>query len=230
MSLFLNLDCNIGMAEMPDKCIDVAIVDPPYGINIGKKVGGDKPFGTVTHGSGGSNKIIESKEYRAFDDSKIPDSKYFSELFRVSKNQIIWGGNYFIEHLKNTSCMIVWDKVKSGYFADAELAWTSFKTATRIFKYQWNGLLQEDMKNKEKRIHPTQKPVALYKWLIKNYCEKGMKILDTHVGSGSSLIACEEFGLEYIAYEDDEETYKQAKERLEIHRSQLQLFKPDEIW
>lgn len=155
MREFYNADNIEIMKKYPDKYFNLAIVDPPYGINIGKKVDGDKPFGksgTIRHGIGLG--IVESKTYKSFDDSRIPGPEYFKELFRVSKNQIIWGGNYFIEHLFNTSCMIVWDKVKTGFFADAELAWTSFKTATRIFKYQWNGLLQEDMKNKEKRIHP----------------------------------------------------------------------------
>jgi site-specific DNA-methyltransferase (adenine-specific) len=167
MTQAFNLDCMEGMKQWPDKYFELAIVDPPYGINIGKngKAGGDKPFGSNTksfrHGIGLG--VVESKCYKPFDDSDIPTKEYFKELKRVSVDQIIWGGNYFIQHLYNTSCFIVWDKIKSGYFADCELAWTSFTTATRMFKYRWNGMLQQDMKNKEIRQHPTQKPVALYK-------------------------------------------------------------------
>jgi site-specific DNA-methyltransferase (adenine-specific) len=120
--------------------------------------------------------------------------------------------------------MIVWDKDNSGNFADCELAWTSFKTAVRKFKYRWNGLLQQDMKNKEIRIHPTHKPIALYKWCLQKYAQPGDKILDTHVGSASSLIACEELGFDYVGFELDKEYYDNACKRIEQYRSQLKLF------
>ena len=140
----------------------------------------------------------------------------------MAKNQIIWGGNYYIENLKNTPCMIVWDKGRRGInFADCELAWSSFKEPSRIFEFLWNGMLQGDMKNKEDRIHPTQKPVALYKWLLSNYAHKGDKILDTHVGSASSLIACHELGFDYVGFEIDEVYYELATKRLEEAKAQI---------
>ena len=141
----------------------------------------------------------------------------------MSVNQIIFGGNYFIKHLHNTSCVIVWDKDNSGNFADAELAWTSFKTAVRIFRYRWNGMLQQNMKHKENRIHPTQKPVALYQWLLKNYAKPGDKILDTHGGSCSSAIACDIMGFYATIYEIDADYYKAAVERFERHKQQTVL-------
>ena len=153
-----------------------------------------------------------------------PDAAYFAELKRVSKNQIIWGGNYFLNHLSATPCLIFWDKCRDGLnFADGEVAWTSFKSPTRRFRFRWNGLLQENMKNKEDRIHPTQKPVALYTWLLKNYAKPGYKILDTHVGSASSLIACHRAGLEYWGFEIDEVYYRMAKERLDRERAQVRM-------
>jgi site-specific DNA-methyltransferase (adenine-specific) len=164
------------------------------------------------------------KTYRGFDDSRIPEQKYFMELMRVTVNQIIFGGNYFIKHLNNTSCFIVWDKDNSGYFADAELAWTSFKTATRIFKYRWNGMLQENMKNKENRIHPTQKPVALYDWLLRNYAKQGQRILDTHLGSASSAIAAHYFGCDFVGTEIDVDYFNAAKERFDRETRQVAMF------
>lgn len=127
----LNIDCMEYMATLPDKAFDLCVVDPPYGVNIGTVVGGGKPFGSS--GENRRGKVIMPKTYRGFDDSRIPKQEYFMELMRVAANQIIFGGNYFIKHLKNTPCFIIWDKDNSGNFADAELAWTSFKTATRIY-------------------------------------------------------------------------------------------------
>ena len=118
----------------------------------------------------------------------------------------------------------MWDKDNSGNFADCELAWTSFKTAVRKFEYRWNGMLQGDMKNKENRIHPTQKPVALYEWLLKNYAKQGDKILDTHVGSASSLIACYNLGFDYMGFELDEDYYNAAVKRLEARKNQMDIF------
>jgi site-specific DNA-methyltransferase (adenine-specific) len=142
----------------------------------------------------------------------------------VSTNQIIWGGNYFIEHLKNTSCVVVWDKDNSGNFADCELAWTSFKSAVRKFQYRWNGMLQENMKNKEYRQHPTQKPVALYEWILKNYAKPGDKILDTHLGSGSSRIAAYDADLDFTGYEIDEDYFNAQEARFKAHTSQIRIF------
>ena len=139
-------------------------------------------------------------------------------------NQIIWGSNYFAEHLLNSPCWIVWDKDNSGNFADCELAYTSFKTAVRKFEFRWNGMLQGDMANKELRIHPTQKPVKLYEWLLTNYAKPGQRILDTHGGSGSSAIACNNLGFEMVWCELDVDYYAAACKRVEQATKQDRLF------
>lgn len=208
-----NEDNMVLMKRYPDKYFDLAIVDPPYGIDVSKT------------GNVGGNNLGKSKDYGKKEwDSEIPTAEYFKELQRVSKNQIIFGGNYMIEHLQNTPCFIIWDKNNSGNFADAELAWTSFDTATRIFKSTWNGMIQHDMKNKEVRIHPTQKPVRLYEWILDNYAEEGFKILDTHLGSGSIALACHNRGFDLTACELDTDYYKDALKRLKIHQQQLTMF------
>ena len=200
------------MARYPDKYFDLAIVDPPYGININVSMGrrkGDKKSNYHKFAGG---------------DSEIPNEKYFNELFRVSANQIVWGGNYMTEFLKPSPCWIVWDKDNGETdFADCELAWTSFNSAVRIFKWKWAGMLQQDMKNKENRIHPTQKPVALYKWLLTKYAKKGDKILDTHLGSGSIAIACHDLGFDLTACELDTDYFNSAMKRLTDHQKQLKL-------
>ena len=211
-----NLDCMDAMKEFPDKFFDLAIVDPPYGIGES----GRKNHTRV--------KLAISKKYPAFagNDEKPPDAGYFKELLRVSKNQIIWGANHFISMIPYDShCWIVWDKDNGNTdFADCELAWTSFNTAVRKFKYKWQGMLQENMAAKEERIHPTQKPVALYTWLLNKYAKPGFKILDTHVGSASSLVACHRAGLECWGFEIDKFYYDKAKERLEREMAQQRLF------
>lgn len=213
MNGFYNVDCMDLMKEIPDKYFDLAIVDPPYGIGVDGRIGG----GVLAKKSS-----FEKKGW----DTKSPDEDYFKELMRVSKNQIIWGANHFISKIPfDSSCWIVWDKDNGqNDFADCELAYTSFKTAVRKFVFRWQGMLQGDMKNKEIKFHPTQKPVALYTWLLNNYAEKGDKILDTHVGSASSLIACHNMGFNYMGCELDECYFRMATERLEAHKSQLRLF------
>jgi site-specific DNA-methyltransferase (adenine-specific) len=210
-----NEDCMEGMARYPDKYFDLAIVDPPYGI------GED---GSKNHTRG---KLAIAKNYISFagNDISAPEINYFNELIRISKNQIIWGANHFIEKIPyNASCWIVWNKDNGETdFADCELAWTSFKTAVRIFKWKWNGMLQQNMKEKEQRIHPTQKPVALYKWLLHNYAKQGDKILDTHLGSGSSRIAAYEMGFNFTAFELDKEYFEAQEKRYNNHISQLKL-------
>ena len=135
------------------------------------------------------------------------------------------GGNYFLDNLSQTPCIIVWDKGRRGInFADCEIAWTSFKSPSRIFEFLWNGMLQGDMANKEERIHPTQKPVALYKWLLTNYAKPGDTILDTHVGSASSLIACEELGFDYVGFEINEKFYEMAAQRINEFNQQIRMF------
>ena len=212
---FYNMDCLEGMKLFPDKYFDLAIVDPPYGI-------GEDGSKNKTR-----RKCATPKDYKGFygGDLRSPDNDYFSELFRVSKNQIIFGANHFISKFaKDSSCWIVWDKDNTGDFADCELAWTSFKTAVRKYRFRWNGMLQENMKNKEFRIHPTQKPVALYTWILNMYANDGDVILDTHVGSASSLIACRNTNHKYVGFEIDPDYYKLASERLEQHISQMNIF------
>jgi site-specific DNA-methyltransferase (adenine-specific) len=205
------------MKRYPDNYFDLAIVDPPYGIGMSK--------GTMS--SNKDKNITSKRDYISKDwDGSIPNKEYFDELFRVSKNQIIWGGNYMIEHLKNTSCFIVWDKKSNdgSNFADAELAWTSFETAVRVFKYDWIGFGYLNNPQKEKKIHPTQKPVALYKWLLDKYAKQGDKILDTHLGSGSIAIAAHDYGFELTCCELDKEYYDKAVQRIKNHVSQTKLF------
>lgn len=212
---YYNMDCMDGMKEFSDGYFDLAIVDPPYGIGEN----GDK-----NHTRG---KLAKAKDYKSFIGMDInpPNEKYFNELFRVSKNQIIWGANHFISKMPfNSSCWIVWDKDNGNNdFADCELAWTSFSTAVRKIKYRWNGMLQQNMKHKENRIHPTQKPVALYEWLLNSYAKPGDIILDTHVGSASSLIACYRTNHPYVGFELDKHYYNLSKKRLDAEMAQMRL-------
>ena len=209
-----NEDCMEGMARYPDKYFDLAIVDPPYGIG---EDGGDKKRGTKSI----KTPIYNKKNW----DSEPPKIEYFNQLLRVSKNQIIWGANHFIKNIPyNSSCWIVWDKDNTGDFADAELAYTSFKSAVRIFKFRWNGMLQQNMKDKEIRIHPTQKPVALYEWILANYAKPNDLILDTHLGSGSSRIAAYKGGFNFVGFEIDKEYFEKQEKRFNDFKSQLRLF------
>ena len=205
------------MKQVPDNYYNLAIVDPPYGIGVAKigQWGGGGEFGKGKYNPQ-SAKSVKPKNYGAKKwDVNIPDKKYFNELLRISKNQIIWGGNYFIEYLHNTPCFIIWDKVNGeSNFADCELAWTSFATAVRKIVFKWNGMLQQDMKEKEKRIHITQKPVGLYKWILQKYAEPGDKIFDSHGGSFSSACACLDMGFDFDGCEIDREYFDNAVERL----------------
>lgn len=212
--LLENIDCMELMSRYPDKYFDLAIVDVPYGI------GED---GESNHSR---NQLAQATKYTAKNwDKEPPDENYFKELMRVSKNQIVFGANHFISRIPfDSSCWIVWDKDNSGDFADCELAWTSFKTAVRKVKYRWNGMLQQDMKNKEIRIHPTQKPVKLYQWILEQYSKPTDKVLDTHLGSGSIAIACHYFGCELTASEIDKEYFELATKRIEQCTMQTSLF------
>lgn len=210
-------DCMDYMAGLPDKAFDLAIVDPPYGI---KQDG---------HRENNRSKLAISTDYhKALWDQPPPDARYFRELERVSKNQIVWGGNHLAAAIGQSSpCWIVWDKFTSGGFADCELAYTSFKTAVRKFEYPWNGMIQgfHGSKSKnENRIHPTQKPIALYEWLLTNYAKPGQRILDTHLGSGSHAIACNNLGFELMACELDTDYYNASIERIKQHHAQQRLF------
>ena len=201
------IDCVEFMRGLPDKAYSLAIVDPPYGI------GED---GLKNHNR---SKITKSKEYTPKEwDLSAPNNGYFEQLKRVSKNQIIWGANHFIERIpnSNSSCWIVWDKENGDNdFADCELAYTSFKTSVRRFKFRWQGMLQGNMKNKEIRIHPTQKPIQLYRWLLRNYAKPGDTIFDSHMGSQSSRIACHMEGFDFTGCELDPEYFEQGNQRYE---------------
>lgn len=212
----LNIDCMEYMKGCSDNQFELSIVDPPYGIGESGK----------TNKSRG--KLAIAKDYKSFhgDDLESPDILYFKELQRVSKNQIIWGANHFIDKVaKGSPCWIVWDKVTGASdFADCELAYTSFKTAVRKFTFQWSGMLQGDMKNKEHRIHPTQKPVKLYDWLLSKYANDGDKILDTHLGSGSSAIAAHYAKFDFVGCELDKHYFDLAVNRFDNETKQEALF------
>jgi site-specific DNA-methyltransferase (adenine-specific) len=194
-------DCLPAMREMADKEFDLAIVDPPYGIGVNHNMGrrrGDKP-----------------SDYKpAIWDDESPPEVYFNELFRVSNNQIVWGANHFISKMPlDSSCWILWDKGFSEdvSFAQFELAWTSFDSTCKKF---------DKHPGQQDRIHPTQKPIRLYQWLLLNYAKPGDRILDTHSGSGSLAIACDIMGFDLTAYEIDEDYYKASVDRLKKHQSQ----------
>ncbi len=203
-------ECNMElMARYPDNYFDLAIVDPPYGnidaigLNDNKKKG---------------KQATKRKGYHLFENI-APDNEYYLELERVSKNQIIWGGNF----LGLCGGVIVWNKNGTA-FGEGEIAICSTHKSVQIFEFTWNGMLQGDMKNKETRIHPTQKPVALYKWILDKYAKQGDKILDTHLGSGSIAIACHDYGFDLTACELDKEYFDKAMQRLKNHQSQLTIF------
>lgn len=201
-----NADCMEILKQTPDKYYSLCIVDPPYGININVSIGRRK-----------GNKKSNYHKF-AGEDNTIPSEEYFKELFRVSENQIIWGGNYMTDFLYPSPCWLLWDKWFSEdvTFAQFEMAWTSFKSSCKKFDY--NAAKNID------RIHPTQKPIQLYKWLLNKYAKAGDTILDTHLGSGSSAIAAHDGGFEFTGIELDEEYYNAAKERIMLHQRQLNLF------
>lgn len=223
MSEFINADCLEVMAKYPNGYFDLAIVDPPYFSGPEKR----RYYGRKVSSIGVKRLYGETSEW------KVPDKDYFEELFRVSKNQIIWGVNYFDYHFG--SGRIVWDKVNGqSSFSDCELAYCSLHESTRLFRYMWNGMMQGksiseghiQQGNKslnEIRIHPTQKPVNLYIWLLQNYASDGDRILDTHVGSASSLIACEELGFDYVGCELDGDIFESSNRRLQIYKRQIKL-------
>jgi site-specific DNA-methyltransferase (adenine-specific) len=200
----LNIDCMDYLATCEDNAFQLAIVDPPYGISVNVNMGrrrGDKP-----------------SNYKKFagEDKKIPSKEYFEQLFRVSANQIVWGGNYMTEHLPPSSCWLLWDKKFSEdvTFAQYELAWSSFTTSAKKF---------DKHPSQQHRIHPTQKPVKLYEWLLMNYAEEGDRILDTHLGSGSSAIACHNLGFDFVGCEMDKDYYNAALKRYRQHAAQLTI-------
>lgn len=225
---FYNMDCMEGMKRFPDKFFDLAIVDPPYGINadLFNNGNGYKDHsqndstservrkGRLNQGAGKlKNRVLNQSDCSW--DREPPSKEYFEELQRVSKHQIIWGGNYF--DLPPTRGVIVWDKMQPWEnFSQIEYAWTSFDKPAALFKYRTT--------NDKNKIHPTQKPVALYEWILNRYAKNGDTILDTHVGSASSLIACHRTGHKYIGFEIDKYYYQKAKQRLDAEEAQMNIF------
>ena len=202
------MDCIEGMKQFPDKFFDLAVVDPPYGINFAK-----------TH-TGNGWIVRESKDW----DKEIPSAEYFAELRRVSKNQIIWGANYMTEHLPPSMGWIFWDKGQRNFsLADGELAYTSYQRALRVFTMPRGAHKAEDDKTGGK-IHPTQKPVKLYEWIFQNYAEDGNLILDTHLGSMASRIAAQKAGLDFVGFEIDREYFDNGNTRFKNFVSQGVLF------
>jgi site-specific DNA-methyltransferase (adenine-specific) len=206
--LFINGDCMEYMKTMPDKYVDLAICDPPYGILNKTKRGGQRS----------PHKYKVRSEIWDY----TPDNAYWNELFRVSQNQIVCGGNYFTNYLFPNNAWIFWYKHQPvDNYADGEFIWTSFTDKQgKIFDYMYYGSINSE----QGRFHPTQKPVKLYGWLLANYAKPGDKILDTHVGSASSLIACHNYGFEYIGFEIDKDYYDMATERIRIHMQQQTIF------
>ena len=205
-----NEDCLEAMMLMPDNAYDLAIVDPPYGLGDRLVKGGAK-------GGMGSLRKLADDKIEHWDIA--PNKEYFDELKRVSKNQIIWGGNYFLDYLGATDGFLVWDKMNgTNPMADAELAWKSLRGTTRMFRKHH---FSDGYKTK---IHPTQKPVKLYEWLLDNYAKDDDKILDTHLGSGSIAIACHNMGFDLTAYEIDKDYFEATSKRIKDHIAQLTMF------
>lgn len=220
-----NIDCMEGMKLIPDKYFDLAIVDPPYFNGPNKR---------MYYGRNINKLPVRKKFYEPIESWDIPSKEYFEELKRVSKNQIVWGINYFDCYLGPG--LIIWDKVNGeSTFSDCEVAYCSMHNKTKMFRYMWNGMMQGksiseghimqgDKSKNEVRIHPTQKPVNLYKWTLLNYAKPGDKILDTHVGSASSLVACYEMGYEFLGFEKDKNMFNLTNKRLSDAMNQINFF------
>ncbi len=225
MNKLLLIDCMDYMRACKDNAFDLAIVDPPYGI------------GMVQSGLHGGirkniykkwkNESVTNYELKNWD-KNIPEKDYFRELERVTINYMMFGGNYFIEYLKNKHSIIVWDKKTSGHITDGEIIFDTFNHSLKIFEYLWNGFSTQK-NNVAKRIHPTQKPVALYKWLLKNYAKPGDKLFDSHSGSGSFRIAAHDLGFDLVSCELDPDYCRDNEVRFQRHIQQIDLFKPEEI-
>ena len=207
------MDKERGLPSFPDNYFQLCICDPPYGIGADGNA--------ASTGGHGGRKAHKKKQW----DNGIPTKQYFEQIFRVSENQIIWGANYYPEFLHGSMGWVFWDKGQRIKNSDGELAFTSFNRALRVVEMNRCQLLVEGG-----TIHPTQKPIALYRWLLNNYAKPGMRLLDSHCGSASSLIAFEEQGFEYVAFEKDADYYRDSCKRLEQFRAQPKLFSPDEIW
>jgi len=222
-------DCFEILQEYPDNCFDLVLTDPPYGIgetgshskSRKRKSGYTQNKEKNWHSSSKAAPVIDM-DYTW--DEKL-SQEHINEILRVSKNQIIFGGNYYADWLPASPCWIVWDKKngKSDY-ADCELAWTSFKTSTRLFSYRWNGMLQENMKFKEKRVYPAQKPLALFKWCLETFAKPGQKILDPCCGSGTAIRVCRELGLDVIGIDKNPDSLQIIKERALLNMPELSIY------
>lgn len=235
MNVAYNMDCMDAMKAFPDKFFNLAVVDPPYGINANKFNNGSgwkdngrgstanrlRAKGRLNQGSGKlKNRILNQSNCNW--DSQTPPEEYFDELFRVSENCVIWGGNYF--NLHPTRCIVVWDKVQTWEnFSQVEIAWTSFDYPAKLFRYCNAG----GQRDGESKIHPTQKPIALYDYIFKTFAKPGDKILDTHLGSGSSRIAAWKAGLDFWGYEINKDYFDSQEERFAKHTAQINLFLED---
>ena len=210
----MNIDCMEYMKTLPDKFFDLAVCDPPYAVGASDgKFGGKKSAPSIIGGK------INAKHYA--NHNKTPDKNYFNRLFFISKNQIIWGSNYYPQHLRHSGC-IVWDKLTTGPLSDCEIAFQSFNKLVTKYTHAWTGFNKGG--DKDERVHPNQKPVKLYEWILTNYAKPGQKIFDSHMGSGSSAIACNNLGFEYVGCELDEDYYNAACERIAQHAQQQRLF------
>jgi len=216
ISIALEMDCIEYMKECSDREFDLCIADPWYGVGM-----------TRNDTTGFAKKRFRIPSGIS---DQAPGKETFDEIRRISKNQIIWGGNYFLDFLGNCRAPIIWDKgTGANYFADGEFAWTSFKTGClRIFKHQWCGCFKDSEKG-EAMIHPCQKPLALYRWILSRFSKPGMKIFDPFLGSGASRIACHDFGLDFWGTEIDSTTFQNQEIRFKEYASQKQLFHPAEI-
>ncbi len=207
-----NEDCMAVMSRYPDKYFDLAVVDPPYGIDWMKQI--------QNPNTKANWKVYENKEW----DKSIPPPEYWNELFRVSKNQIVWGGNYMTEYLKPKHCWIIWDKMQEFSGAVFEMAWTSFDSPAKAFR-----MSRVEAYANQNKIHPTQKPTRLYEWIFDKYASEGDLILDTHLGSGSSRIAAHKAGLSFVGCELDKEYFDAQERRFKDYVSQLTMFSHDSL-
>ncbi len=201
-----NMDCIEGMKQYPDNYFDLAIVDPPYGIDWIQQIQNPNTKANWN--------VYENKEW----DKSIPLDEYWDQLFRVSKNQIVWGGNYMINYLTPSPCWLIWDKMQEFSGAVFEMAWTSFKSPAKAFR-----MSRVESYANQLKIHPTQKPIKLYSWILHNYAKEGDKILDTHLGSGSSRIACDKMGFNFIGFELDKDYFESQEKRFSQYKSQMIL-------
>ena len=214
-----NMDCLEGMQMLKEQGIKAAwiITDPPYGISADDDHRANTQYGKA---------LCKSKQYGKKEwDKKRPEKKYFDLMRDISSNQIIFGGNYFADYLPPSNCWIVWDKeTGDNFYADCELAWTSLPSAVRICRYQWKGMLQGNMKHKEERVHPTQKPLPVMEWILNKYTKEGGLVIDPFIGSGTTAVACHKLKRHYIGFELDKEYYDIASKRIEQEKNKLTFF------